>query len=537
MKPLFLPLILILNFFLIPGIKLLGANSAPEFSPIQKLGYAERVIETFYVDTVDAPALVEEAIVAMLKTLDPHSTYTDAKETEELTTPLQGNFSGIGIQFNMVNDTLYVIQTTVGGPSEKVGLQPGDRILVANDSILSGAKRKNNDILNILRGPKGTEVLVQVLRKGVKEPIKFRIVRDDIPINSLDAAYVINDSIGYIKVSRFAEKTGNEVKEALEKFKKQGVEDVIIDLQDNGGGYLKAAVDLSSLFLPKNALIVYTDGPRTDRTDYFVEEKPVLPDGRLVVLVNQNSASSSEIFAGAIQDNDRGVIVGRRTFGKGLVQRPFPFPDGSMIRLTVSKYFTPAGRSIQKPYEKGEGDDYYMDIYNRYRHGEFMHADSVHFNDELKTSTLFNNRPVYGGGGIMPDVFVPIDTTGYSTYYRDLIANGIIHRLVIQYVDNNRSKLKEKYKDLATFVNEFTITEELSSKLIEMGNENGVPFNEEGYKESADVINAIMKGLISRDLWDMNGYYQTVNPIVNPVYTQGIEIISSPESYTKLLGN
>ena len=510
-------------------------RSSKDFTPIQKLGYAERVIETFYVDTVDGESMVEEAIVAMLKTLDPHSTYSDAKETKELTTPLQGNFSGIGIQFNMVNDTLYVIQTTVGGPSEKVGIQPGDRLLVANDSVLSGAKRQNSDILNILRGPKGTEVLVDVLRKGVEEPIRFRIIRDEIPINSVDASYVINDAIGYVKISRFAEKTANEVEEALRDFKKKGIKDIIVDLQDNGGGYLNAAVELASLFLPENSLIVYTDGPRIKRTDYYVEGKPIMPDGRLVVLVNQNSASSSEIFAGAIQDNDRGVIVGRRTFGKGLVQRPFPFPDGSMIRLTVSRYYTPSGRSIQKPYEKGEEKEYYLDIYNRYKNGEFLHADSIHFNDDLKTFTLNHHRTVYGGGGIMPDIFVPIDTTGNSKYYRDLMAGGIINRMVVEYVDEQRDSLKQAYPTMIEFIEGFTVSEELLQRLVALGEKENIAFDETGMNESRKVIESILKGLIARDLWDMTGYYETVNPVLNPIYRNGIEIISDYEHYDDII--
>lgn len=505
-----------------------------ELSAMQKLGYAERVIETFYVDSVDAGSMVEEGIIAMLKTLDPHSTYTNAKETEELTTPLHGNFSGIGIQFNMVNDTLYVIQTTVGGPSEQVGIQPGDRILMANDSVLSGAKRQNSDILNILRGPKGTEVMVKVQRKGVAEPITFRIVRDDIPINSVDAAFVINDSIGYVKVSRFAEKTGNEVAEALTAFKKQGIKDIIVDLQDNGGGFLNSAVELASLFLPEKSLVVYTDGPRISRTEYKVDRKPLMGEGRLVVLVNQNSASSSEIFAGAIQDNDRGVIVGRRTFGKGLVQRPFPFPDGSMIRLTVSRYYTPSGRSIQKPYDKGD-DDYYMDIINRYKHGEFMHADSIRFDDELRVYTLKNHRQVYGGGGVMPDVFVPIDTTGYSDYYRDLMAHGAINKMVVEYVDQNRDNIKSDYASMENFIKDFDVDSLMLDRLAEIGQANGVEPDSIGMAVSAEVLKSIVKGLIARDIWNMDGYYLTVNPVLNPIYNEGVAIMSDPAKYDEIM--
>lgn len=511
------------------------SEKAPEFSPLQKLGYAERLIENFYVDTVDSPKMVEEAIIAMLKTLDPHSVYTDAKETKELTTPLQGNFSGIGIQFNMNNDSLYVIQTTAGGPSEAVGIQPGDRILSANDSIISGAGRANSEILNLLRGPKGTEVIVKVLRRGVAEPITFRIIRDDIPLYSVDAAYMEGPTTGYIRVSRFAEDTGKEVAEAVMKLQKEGMKDLIIDLEDNGGGYLSPAYDMASLFLQPGDLVVYTDGARVDRQDYRVQGKPLMPEGRLVVMVNQNSASASEIFAGAIQDNDRGLIVGRRTFGKGLVQRPFPFPDGSMVRLTVSRYHTPTGRSIQKPYVNGEGDQYHMDLYNRYMSGEFMSADSIHFADSLKVETLKNHRPVYGGGGIMPDMFVPIDTTMYSDYYRDLMANGIFNRYAVEYVDRHRDDIKRDYPTESDFVKNFDFTQEMLNSLVALGEKNGVKPNTEGLEKSRAIICAITKGLIARDVWDMNGYFRSVNPVSRGTYEKALELVNNKDLYDKLI--
>ena len=437
----------------------------------------------------------------------------------------------------MNNDTLYVIQTTVGGPSEAVGILPGDRILSANDSILSGVKRANSDVLRILRGPKGTEVTVNVLRKGTPEPIKFRIICDDIPLYSVDAAYMASPETGYIKVSRFAETTGQEVFDALVKLRGEGMKDLIIDLEDNGGGYLNAAFDMASLFLPKGSMVVYTEGRNHDRSDYRVEGRPVMPDGRIVVLVNQNSASASEIFAGAIQDNDRGLVVGRRTFGKGLVQRPFPFPDGSMIRLTISKYFTPSGRSIQKPYTNGDAEDYYMDIYNRYKAGEFVSADSVHMSDSLKVFTLNNHRPVYGGGGIMPDLFVPIDTTGYSDYYRDLMANGIFNRYVVNYVDANRDRLKNDYTNENVFVEQFKVTPVMIAELVALADKEGVKPNPQQLKISEEPIKAFVKGLIARDLWDMSGYYMTVNPVVSPVYVQGLQLINNEEEYNALIGD
>ena len=340
----------------------------------------------------------------MLKTLDPHSSYSDPEETKELTTPLEGNFSGIGIQFNMLNDTLFVIQTTSGGPSEKVGILPGDRILSAGDSIISGVKSPNSRILKILRGPKGSRVDLKVLRKGVKEPIDFSITRDDIPIYSIDAAYMADPQTGYIRISRFAEETDAEFRKAVKKLRSQGMKQLIIDLEDNGGGYLNAAHQLASHFLKKGDLVVYTDAPKMGKMVYGVEQPGDLQTEKVVVLANQYSASASEILSGALQDNDRGLIVGRRTFGKGLVQRPFPFPDGSMIRLTVSKYYTPAGRSIQKPYAAGDEESYRKDIIHRYEAGEFSSEDSIHLPDSLRFETLHNHRPVYGGGGIMPEI-------------------------------------------------------------------------------------------------------------------------------------
>ena len=396
-------------------------------SPDRKLLMAEQLIERFYVDTVNANKMVEEAIVAMLKTLDPHSTYSDPDETKELTTPLEGIFSGIGVQFNMLSDTLFVIQTTAGGPSEKVGILPGDRIVQAGDSVIAGRKLPNSRIIKILRGPKGSEVTLKVLRKGSAEPILFNVTRDDIPIYSVDAAYMATPTTAYIRISRFAEATDKEFAQSVEKLKKEGMTDLIVDLEDNTGGYLQAALNLASHFLDKGDLVVYTESPKIPGAEFRVDKRGDLRDGKVVVMVNQYSASASEILAGALQDNDRGLIVGRRTFGKGLVQRPFPFPDGSMIRLTTAKYHTPTGRCIQKPYTSGDDQHYRKDILHRYEAGEFSSTDSIHMPDSLRFETLKNHRPVYGGGGIMPDVFVPIDTTAFTTYYRDLVAKGIIN--------------------------------------------------------------------------------------------------------------
>lgn len=505
------------------------------FTPQQKLHYAEKIIESYYVDDVNSDKIVQEAIVAMLKTLDPHSSYSDPEETKELTTPLEGNFSGIGIQFNMLNDTLFVIQTTAGGPSEKVGILPGDRLLSAGDSILSGVKSPNSRILKILRGPKGSEVDLKVLRRGVKEPLAFSIIRDDIPIYSVDAAYMADPRTGYIRISRFAEETDEEFRKAIKNLRAQGMKQLIIDLEDNGGGYLNAAHQLASHFLKKGDLVVYTDAPKMGRMVYDVEKPGDLQLEKVVILANQYSASASEILSGAIQDNDRGLIVGRRTFGKGLVQRPFPFPDGSMIRLTVSKYYTPSGRSIQKPYEAGDEEGYRKDMLHRYEAGEFSSEDSIHFPDSLRFETLHNRRPVYGGGGIMPDLFVPIDTTAYSDYYRDLVAKGIINRYSITYVDNNRTRLKAEYPDEAAFISLFEITDPMLQEIVKMGEADSVKFNEQQFERSKAMMATIVKGIIGRDLFETSTYFKVVNPVLNPVFREGLLLINDDERYNSLL--
>ena len=505
----------------------------PELTPDRKIAVITQIVESFYVDTVNANKMVEEGIVAMLKTLDPHSTYTNAEETKELTEPLQGNFSGVGIQFNMLTDTLYVIQTVAGGPSEKVGILAGDRILMVNDTLIAGVKKPNAEVIKMLRGPKGTEVNVKVKRGNEPELIDFRIVRDDIPINSVDAAYVADAKTGYIRVSRFAESTGDEFVEAMNKLLRQGMKNVIIDLEDNGGGYLVSAFNLSSIFLPKDAPVVYTEGLRQPRTAYDNQQPGQFTDGRVVVMVNQYSASASEILAGALQDNDRAAIVGRRTFGKGLVQRPFPLPDGSMVRLTTAHYYTPSGRSIQKPYNAGDTEDYSMDMRRRYDSGELFNRDSIHVNDSLRYYTLRLHRPVYGGGGIMPDRFVAVDTTGYSTYYRDLTAKGIFNRYTQNYVDAHRKQIQKAYKTDAAFMKGFEVTDEMLKEFTDLGEKEGVPMNEEQFAISRDGIRTIIKALIGRDVYEQSTYYRIANEL-NPTYREALRLINS-DDYNSIL--
>lgn len=525
MKRLLTPVVLAITFISI---------AAQSLTPDQKLRYAEGIIENFYVDTVNTDKIVEEAIIAMLKTLDPHSSYSSPQETKELTEPLNGNFSGIGIQFNMLQDTLYVIQTTSGGPSERVGILAGDRIISANDTTISGVKMKNADVIKRLRGPKGSTVDVKVLRRGEPEPIEFRITRDDIPIYSVDASYMADPTTGYIRISRFATETPEEFIKAFAGLKKKGMKNLIIDVESNGGGYLNAATQLVNGFLRNGDLIVYTDSPRSNPYYFRAQDDGHFLDGRIVVMVNQYSASASEILAGALQDNDRGLIVGRRTFGKGLVQRPFPFPDGSMIRLTVSRYYTPSGRCIQKPYEEGEESDYREDLKRRYEAGEYMSADSVHFADSLKCTTLRNGRTVYGGGGIMPDLFVPIDTTGYSNYYRDLVAKGVINRYCIDYVDNNRKELNKLYRNEDSFIRVFDVTPEMMQGMINLGTKEGVTYNEEQFLTSESTIRTIIKAVIARDLFETGSYYRVANAL-NPVYNEALRLINDEDEYNRLL--
>ena len=505
-----------------------------KMSPSQKLRYAEGIIEGYYVDTVNADKIVEEAIIAMLKTLDPHSSYSNADETKELTEPLQGNFSGIGITFNMQTDTLYILQTVANGPCEKVGIVAGDRIISANDTLISGVKKKNSDVIKLLRGPKGTEVNLKIKRKGKEELLDFCVVREDIPIYSVDAAYMANETTGYVRISRFAEETNDEFLKAVKTLKKQGMKDIIIDLQDNGGGYLGSAYSLASNFLEKGDLVVYTEGMRSAPYYFNAERNGSLRDGRVIVLVNEYSASASEIVAGAIQDNDRGLVVGRRTFGKGLVQRPFPFPDGSMIRLTISRYHTPSGRCIQKPYTEGDEAEYHNDMLKRYESGEFMNADSIHFADSLKYTTLKNKRIVYGGGGIMPDKFVPLDTTEYSEYYSKMIASGNLHKYCLNYVDENRRELKKKYPEDDDFVKNFVVTDEMMKQFIAQCENDSIKYNEEQYNRSKRVINMALKTNIANDLYGSKSSYKVSNPY-NNVFKVALDLINNKEEYNKFL--
>ncbi len=503
----------------------------------RKLQMAEFAIANLYVDPVDENKLAEEAIIRMLEQLDPHSTYNNAEEVKKMNEPLQGNFEGIGVQFQMIEDTLLVIQPVSNGPSEKVGILAGDRIVAVNDSAIAGVKMSTEDIMSRLRGPKGSEVKLTVVRRGVDDALYFNVKRDKIPILSLDASYMIQPKTGYIRINRFGATTAEEFTTALKALQTQGMKDLILDLQGNGGGYLNAAIDLANEFLQQKELIVYTEGRAAQRSNFHARGTGNFKEGRLIVLVDEYSASASEIVTGAIQDWDRGVVVGRRTFGKGLVQRPIDLPDGSMIRLTIARYYTPSGRCIQKPYDRtanldgkgaGEGngqEKYNMELLERFNHGEMMHADSIHFPDSLKCSTKKLGRTVYGGGGIMPDYFVPIDTTQYTDYHRNLVAKGIIIKATTKYIENHRKELQEKYKRFEAFNSKFNIGEPILADIRAAAEKEKIEFNEEQYNKSLPLIKTQLKALIARDLWDMNEYYQVMNATNNSVQ-QALRILN-----------
>ena len=498
----------------------LGQMRDPDFTPTRKIGYATAIIENFYVDDVNSDSIVNEGIIGMLKTLDPHSSYSTAEETKELNEPLEGKFSGIGVMFNMSTDTVYVLSTTQGGPSEKVGIRAGDRIIAANDSVIAGKKLPNSKVMKVLRGPKGSKVKLTVLRGG--QLIDFNVTRDDIPMYSVDGTYMVDDEVGYIRLTRFAEESGKEVAKAIEDLRKQGMKKLILDLEYNSGGYLGAAYEIASLFLNKGALVVYTQGNHAEPYYYNVEAERPLFNGPLTVMVNQYSASASEIVAGALQDNDRATIVGRRTFGKGLVQRPFPFPDGSMIRLTVAKYYTPSGRSIQKHYDKGKGEEYQLDLLNRYTSGELWSADSIHFDESQKFKTLKEGRTVYGGGGIMPDIFVPVDTSHYSVYYRDITAKSILPTLALQYVDKNRKDLLKKYPTEEVFSKKFIVEPEIMTDVVARAQAEGIEPNPEQLAISEAMIKAIISGYIANDLYEHGNYVRFINPL-SPAFLKAVE--------------
>lgn len=488
----------------------------------QKIEALLGMITYAYVDTVNEKKIVDDAIRTILKELDPHSQYIPAEELKEANEPLVGKFEGIGIQFNILEDTIFVTNTISGGPSEKVGLLAGDRIIKIDGNNVGGIKITNNDVLKKLRGDKGTKVTVTISRRSLPEPIDFVITRDKIPLFSVDAAYVTDQDIGYIKISRFADSTVDEFREALKELKLQGIKSLVLDLTNNGGGYLNRAIELADEFLDERKKVVYTEGEHSPRQESFSTSTGGWEKGKLVVMIDEYSASASEIVSGAVQDWDRALIVGRRSFAKGLVQKPFPLPDGSAVRLTIARYYTPSGRSIQKPYDKGE-EEYELDIFNRQKSGELFSMDSIHFSDSLKYFTNAK-RTVYGGGGIMPDVFVPLDTNMFTTYYRDLLRKGILNEFALTYVDRNRKQLTSKYADMFSFKRDFITDEKFMNEFFAFAERKEVKKNDVDYARSEVLLKTQLKALLARDLWSTKAYVYVINDI-NDIYQKAIESI------------
>jgi carboxyl-terminal processing protease len=481
------------------------------------------IVSAAYVDTVDADKLVEDAIIGMLDKLDPHSVYISKEEVKEMNEPLIGNFEGIGIQFQILKDTIQVVNAIPGGPSEKLGIQAGDKIIKVNDTIVAGIGIKNNDVLKKLRGDKGTKVKVAIKRGGNKELMDIVITRDKIPLYSVDAWYMATPEIGYIRITRFAQTTMDEYEKAIRELKAQGMKNLILDLRGNGGGFLHVSTALADEFLPDKKLVVYTEGSKQARQDSYSSSKGNFESGKLVVLIDEASASASEIVSGAVQDWDRGLIIGRRSFGKGLVQKPYNLPDGSMMRLTTARYYTPSGRCIQKPYEEGR-EAYYKDLSERFKHGEHLTADSIKMPDSLKYQTLVNKRVVYGGGGIMPDIFVPIDTSFTSDFYTKIQSKGIQSQFVLTYLEKNRDDLKKQYTDAKSFRNNFKVTEDIFNEFLAYAEKEEIKAEEEHLKRSKKVIEMQIKALIGRNLFNESLSAQIFNDN-NEAYLKALEVL------------
>ncbi len=513
--PVFLAIALIIGIWL--GAKMQHRREVSSLSMLMndgnKLSLIMNLIQGSYVDTVDSKELIEKAIPEILTQLDPHTVYIPAKDMQEVNEEMEGNFSGIGVQFSIQNDTVMVIDVISGGPSQKMGIRAGDRIVEVNDTLIAGVGIKNEQVMSKLRGPKGTKVDIGIARKGFTELLPFQITRGEIPLYSVDVSYMIDEKTGFVKIGRFAEKTYEEFVEAVTRLNKSGAEQLIIDLRGNPGGYLGAVIRMVSEFLDKDELVVYTQGRAQPRREYDATTRGQFFGKKVIVLVDDFSASASEIFAGAIQDNDRGTIIGRRTFGKGLVQEQIPFYDGSAMRLTVARYYTPSGRCIQKPYDNGN-EDYYEDITRRYTHGEFEQKDSIQYSDTLKYFTR-NKRVVYGGGGIMPDIFVPADTTGFSDYFTKIMQKGLVYQFAFDYADKHREELSN-LKTGSQFEN-FLKEKKIMAEFILYAAKNGVPRDNAGLTLSGEILETQMMSYIARNIIGEEGFYSIIRKIDLPV--------------------
>jgi len=552
---------ILLGILMVAGVSNLNAQEVQDNA--MKFGRLLRLIDSYYVDSTKINDLTEKAIVEVLRNLDPHSVYISKEEVEKANEPLQGNFEGVGISFNVFHDTLMVVTTVPGGPSEKVGILAGDRIVQIDAKVVANIGLKNTDVFDLLRGKKGTRVELKVKRKGEPNILDFTVIRDKIPINSLDASYMLDDNTGYIKLNKFAATTTSEFLESIKALKAGSkLNSLVLDLRGNGGGYLNAAIELADQFLTAYKLVVYTSGLRAEKKEYNATPLGELEQGKLVVLIDEGSASASEIVSGAIQDWDRGVVIGRRSYGKGLVQQPFPLTDGSMVRLTTAHYYTPSGRCIQKPYTDGV-DAYQKDYLHRIENGELFSKDSVALNKTEKFLTKVSKRTVYGGGGIMPDVFIPLDTSKYYVYYNMLNRKNVVYTTILDIMDQSRADYVQKYPDFKTFNAKFEVTDEMVDKVLAAGEkavgdvpemvipeegENGKTVTkpkevkkEEPYKPDAKSIEFArpllkkqIKGLIARDLFSMSEYFQVMNADDNAI-KKALEVINKRGEYEKIL--
>ena len=514
------------NHSVIPIPNSLNANSINSYKEGLKL------FDLIYPDTITNSEITEYGIRFMLEQLDPHSTYISLKDLHDMNAPLKGSFTGVGIRFQIFKDTVLVVQAIPGGPSEKVGLMAGDKIIKIGEEMVAGIGMKNSGVRDRLLGDKGTKVLVGVKRGNSNEIIDFEITRDKIPIYSVDASYMANENTGYIKLNNFSSTSLSEIRKAVFSLKNKGMENLILDLQNNGGGYLKTAVDLADEMLPGNRKIVSTKGRKFPEKIYGGNNKGLLENGKIIVLVNESSASASEIVSGAIQDWDRGLIVGRRTFGKGLVQKPIQLPDGTQVRITTSKYYTPSGRCIQKPYSDGLMA-YRKEKYSRYKSGESFNKDSIKNNENEVFSTLLKNRKVYGGGGVVPDIFIPLDTNGTSAYFSKLIRKGVFNQFSLYYVNENRDNLEKKYSNFEKYKTSFN-TKNALQELIEFAKDEGINFNEKQYNESKKTIEVRLKANIAQDLYDYKKFYEIINEL-NITLQKSLEIINNDKAFSNLV--
>ena len=501
-------------------------------SNAQKIGTTLYLIENFYTDTVNLDKLTEDAIVAALKELDPHSAYISKKDVEKANEQLVGSFEGIGVTFQLIRDTITVISPVPGGPSDKLGILAGDKFIKIDGEDAYGKKIDNEYVQKHLRGKKGTKVTVTVKRGNDPELMDFEIIRDKIPLNSINAYFMLKNNVGYIKLDRFAQETTKEFTTALAKLQQQGMKSLVLDLRSNTGGYLNTAIEMVDQFLKADQLIVYTEGLHSPRQEWKSSDGGLYTKGKLVVLIDEGSASASEILSGAVQDHDRGVIIGRRSFGKGLVQRPFNLPDGAVIRLTTARYHTPTGRCIQRPYEEGS-EEYYKEMTKRLERGEYFHADSIHFPDSLRYWTD-NGRLVYGGGGIMPDIFMPVDTSFNSKLYTNLVRKGVFNKYTVDYAMAHREQLKQKYPDFSQFNKDFQVTEAMMEEVKAVAEKEKVTWNEEEYQRSEKFIKLQVKALIARNVWEMQQYYE-VTLTEDPVIDKALEVILNDKVYNATL--